>query len=343
LECEKTTIVTDSTNLNLTVKTIKELALKFAWRDEIKAIASEAKRSGNPIKFVFDYVYSNVVYEPDPNNIQLVKSPICTLKTKKGNCVDYSVLIGSILINLKIPFFFKTVGFDSSGSFDHIYIVTKEQNLVLDCVIGQKQDGTDTFTNRPLNGKFNVEYSSKNKKLFGMPQLQILQGYRKAKGLKPIGRAKYVRSKSDSNLKGNWLEDLGDGFSDLVNHYGEVLSNPIDAIQNSGIVETGVTAFQDIPNVVNQWGTVVSDPFKAIGNSGVFETAKSIVGTAGNLVSGLISPKKKIKKLPNGLTQTVDTYAGLEVPQIILMGGLLLGGIVFLNKSNSDSKKNKNE
>lgn len=134
--------------------TIKQIALE----------ASNINDAYNQEKFVFDSVYNLAVFRASPMDRQQLRTVENIIRTKEANCTGYTTLIGSIFENLKIPYKLRLVDTDGTG-FAHIYIVTK--NNVLDCILSQKQDDTQTFENR-LDGLFNFETEFKRKKDFPM-------------------------------------------------------------------------------------------------------------------------------------------------------------------------------
>ncbi|MFN0048201.1 MAG: hypothetical protein ACKVOU_03640 [Cytophagales bacterium] len=178
MACETPITVSENTNLNKTLGYIRNYAIAASTTSQIKDIAKECSLSSDVLQAVFDTVYDLIAYDPDPENIQLVKAAHCSIEQGMGNCVDYSIVIGGILICLDIPFYFKCVSYATKNDYSHIYPITKK-GIVLDCVLGQKQDGTD-ICDRPAKGQFNIEQPYKFKKLYTMTKLQILQGTIKA-------------------------------------------------------------------------------------------------------------------------------------------------------------------
>lgn len=143
---------------------MKTISQEAGRTDSIKKIA-QTLNCGDPLKNAFDYAYKNIVYYPDPMNEQNIKTPARSLKDKRGNCVDYAVLLGSILFALGIPYYFRVAGYNEPRNFEHVYVVTKS-GVVLDPVLGQPQDGTASFENRPAQGRFNEQKPYTTKKDF---------------------------------------------------------------------------------------------------------------------------------------------------------------------------------
>jgi len=118
-------------------------------------------------KQIFDYAYSKALFRPDTKNKQVVKTPLSTIRTKKANCVCYSILMATLLKLNKIPGKFRLVTFKEDTYPKHVFIVT-DSGKILDCVLGQKQKGETSFEERENKaGKFNEE--SKYYAKFDMP------------------------------------------------------------------------------------------------------------------------------------------------------------------------------
>lgn len=147
------------------VKWIREIALLSSEDTRIKEIAATLCRQPySAEQAIFDYVWKKVVFRDDPEGIQQIRTAVNSLREGKGNCVDYCVLISALLINCGIPHKFRFVWYKSPVWYEnfarrknwiHIYVVTMD-GKILDPVLNQRQDGTDTYTNRE-KGLFNME------------------------------------------------------------------------------------------------------------------------------------------------------------------------------------------
>lgn len=152
---------------NDVINIIKKHIRSGASNLTVQKIALQASKINNVFeqeKFVFDSVYDLAVFRASPMNRQQLRTVENIIRTQEANCTGYTTLIGSIFENLKIPYKLRLVDTDGSG-FAHIYIVTN--NNVLDCILSQKQDDTETFKNR-IDGLFNFETEFKRKKDFTM-------------------------------------------------------------------------------------------------------------------------------------------------------------------------------
>lgn len=114
-------------------------------------------RSKEDLKRIFEAIHRIIYFEPDPENIQLVKTVNRTLKDERGNCVDYSVFFSAFLRALKVPHIIRIVEypFQPRPGFSHIYVQTMD-GFTLDAVIGQDQNG-DEFKRNTRIPYFNME------------------------------------------------------------------------------------------------------------------------------------------------------------------------------------------
>lgn len=151
----KTFTLSNRGNLHKTMHYIQRMARESASDPAIKKIASELAQQPNPVEAVFRYVYNNVAYLKDEADKQQLRWARRSLNENKGNCTAYSILISALLQNMNIPHRFKVVAYERGSQKEHIYVQTND-GIVLDPVIGQQQDNTDTLYNRD-GGHFNTE------------------------------------------------------------------------------------------------------------------------------------------------------------------------------------------
>lgn len=177
---DKTATLLRFTTPDITVRYMQEIAEQASTDPQIVQLARQLSNNSRPEKAVFDYVYKNVAYKLDPVDVQRLRTPMRTLREQKGNCVDYAILISSLLQAMGIPHKMRMVSMSGWDNFDHIYIVTAGQNeLVLDPVIGQQQNDKDTLSNRSP-GQFNKEVNFINHKdIIIMPRLDVMGSTKK--------------------------------------------------------------------------------------------------------------------------------------------------------------------
>jgi len=131
-----------------TINYMRELSIIHANNPFFKNFIKKnnLKADKESIKKIFDYIFNNTTFIKDNDKVQQIRVGTKLLRDKKGNCVDYSVLLSQFLINLGIPHSFKMVATDANkpNNFNHIYVVLYN-DLPLDLVIGQDQNGFEKF------------------------------------------------------------------------------------------------------------------------------------------------------------------------------------------------------
>jgi len=149
-------------------RTVSRRGNAFDVGRQMKSIVDQSVKNPTLIEFVrrhpmdekqiFDYVYSKALFRPDKKNIQVVKTPIGTIRSKFANCVCYSILLATLLRLNGYPGVFRLVTTDKKDSFPkHVFVVTKS-GKVLDCVLEQNQEGEMSFqTRKNKTGQFNKE------------------------------------------------------------------------------------------------------------------------------------------------------------------------------------------
>lgn len=73
------------------------------------------------------YVRDRIAYRLDPNDIEMVKTPLKVLETSNGDCDDKSVLAAALLESIGHPARLVAVGF-IPGELSHVYVETKIGN-----------------------------------------------------------------------------------------------------------------------------------------------------------------------------------------------------------------------
>jgi len=88
-----------------------------------------------------NFAFNTATFEPDENGVQVIKTPAALIRTKKGNCVDYTVLISSLAHAAGIPVIIKVVAIGNSENYGHVYPIVN--GYPCDVVPYQRQDGTE--------------------------------------------------------------------------------------------------------------------------------------------------------------------------------------------------------
>jgi hypothetical protein len=166
---------------NDVIREIKKLIYQGSKNEHIKEI-SEIINKSQPIEILLNEVliiaFDSAVFVPSPDNKQQLRTVENILREQKANCTGYVTLIGAILENLKIPYTLRLVDVNGRG-FEHIYIYSS--GYVLDAILGQKQNGTETFQNRIQKPYFNYEVKYKTK--IDYPMITTINGISNRKSI----------------------------------------------------------------------------------------------------------------------------------------------------------------
>jgi hypothetical protein len=146
------------------------------WQHDPMVVALAQELNTGPDKYqrVFNFCFNNIYYEPNPDNHQRIRTPARTLADRQGSCVDYSVLIASLLLAMNEPVVVRLVSQDGA-TFGHVYCVTTT-GVVLDPVLGQDQSGNEYATRAPgAVGSYNLEceYLLKNDHILTPKKMEL--------------------------------------------------------------------------------------------------------------------------------------------------------------------------
>lgn len=138
-------LIKESANVQETAAAMRDIALQESQKPYVKNLAQKMSISNSePYYTAFkmcNFAYNSATFEPDPEGVQVIKTPAATLRTKKANCVDYTVLLCALAKAANIPSIIKVVAVGNSENFGHVYPVIN--GLPCDVVPYQRQDGTE--------------------------------------------------------------------------------------------------------------------------------------------------------------------------------------------------------
>lgn len=168
-------------------------------------------------KSIWEWCYNHLQYKEDEKGKEQIKSPNVSFATRKIgiDCDDFTVIISSMLHNLKINHLFKVVMYNEENGFQHIYpvaILSNGRQVPIDCVL-------DSFD-------FEVPYIDKIEKNM---ELEFLNGLGNITGL-------------DNKPMNVDASDLLDGFEQDM---GKLFKKPIKETKVFQAVKKGI-------NVVNK-------------------------------------------------------------------------------------------
>lgn len=151
-------------------------------------------------KAIFNFIKTNIKYKEDPQGIQYVLSPSVIVNQKFADCKGYSILAGSILHGLGIPFKFRFAKYINSqypNEYSHVYIVIP--------------NGNSYITLDPTLPTFNKEASGWS----GAPY-DYAVGRQYASNSAAVGSLKsFVKSKWQQ--ASDWVQENAQNIKELVN------------------------------------------------------------------------------------------------------------------------------
>jgi len=159
------TTIFENATTNDVVKLIDAVSSE-ATNDPLMQSLSRAlvNQGGDPLKNIFQFACKVARYQPDAPTLQTVRTPARLIMERRGNCVDFSVLISTILKCLKFGHKYKIVKLAPNMPYGHIYIVSNLVNgtKVLDPIYGKdyKKDENNILI------YFNKEVPHTNFKLY---------------------------------------------------------------------------------------------------------------------------------------------------------------------------------
>ncbi len=132
----------------------------------------KAKMLTQTSKNIFDFIFRHIQYTPDnPTREELRRPSRAWADRKSGvDCDCYSIFIGSILSNLKIPYALRMVKIDGKSHFQHVYVVVPKNGKESGLKSGQY------FTIDPVLDTYNEEHPFTGKFDLFMQPIQYLNG-----------------------------------------------------------------------------------------------------------------------------------------------------------------------
>jgi len=126
--------------------------IKICQYDEVcerfyGAINQLSRDENDFIRRLANSVFSMVYFEPNPPTTQIIKTPRAALRTERGNCVDYTVFLGSIAKRGGLDVVIRIVKLPGQNNFGHVYPIIN--GIPVDLVPGQDQSGAEYLTRQP--------------------------------------------------------------------------------------------------------------------------------------------------------------------------------------------------
>jgi transglutaminase-like putative cysteine protease len=120
---------------------VRTEAKKQYIQDIAKNLCISSREPNYTAVILCNFAYNTATFEPDAHGVQVIKTPAALIREKKGNCVDYTVLISSIAHAAGIPAIIKVVAIGNSENYGHVYPVIN--GFACDVVPYQRQDGSE--------------------------------------------------------------------------------------------------------------------------------------------------------------------------------------------------------
>lgn len=201
-----------------TLEYMEELVRSTTSQTERFAKLFPNKNLNATCKGLFQFIYDHVQYKPDKQGVEELRSPSRSWaeRTTGVDCDCYSIIISSILTNLKIPHAFRMTKYNGKENFQHVYVIVPKDGKT----IGNRNT---YYVIDPVLDNYNQEkpFSQKHDKMIKIPH-QVLSGVHDA----PIS---YTFGNEFNHLSGlgNVEEDFLDSTkSHLVNTLEQLNRNP---------------------------------------------------------------------------------------------------------------------
>jgi hypothetical protein len=125
-------------NVNSTVQMMSSIIEKYHYQVNDLANFLRKDTELETCKSIWNFVFNHVQYKRDRTDREQLSTParIWLNREKEGtpsDCDDHTVLVGSLLYCLGIPFLIRIAGYDGN-SFSHVYPVT-QSNICVDTVL----------------------------------------------------------------------------------------------------------------------------------------------------------------------------------------------------------------
>ena len=138
-------LVKQRANVQETAAVMRDVVLQESEKPYIQKLVQKLSiNNKEPYYTAFklcNFAYNGATFEPDPQGIQVIKTPAALLRSGKGNCVDYTVLMCTLAKAADIPAIIKVVAIGDSENYGHVYPVIN--GLPCDVVPYQRQDGLE--------------------------------------------------------------------------------------------------------------------------------------------------------------------------------------------------------
>jgi transglutaminase-like putative cysteine protease len=113
-----------------TVRVMRDIARHFQTnllvRERAAALTQHLpqKAWAEQVEALHRYVRDGIRYLPDPEDSELVQTPVVTMQLEHGDCDDKATLLAALLKSIRHPARYVAVGYEP-GKFSHVYVETR--------------------------------------------------------------------------------------------------------------------------------------------------------------------------------------------------------------------------
>jgi hypothetical protein len=143
----ETRLIKKGANLYETIAAIKEMINEESQKHYVKKISEQLLKNENcencKRMLLANFAYNIATFKPDLPPTQNLKTPKRLIEDKEANCVQYTILIGSLAKANNDQVKLKIVQMPGTNFFGHIYPIINGQPI--DIVPLQAQDGSEKY------------------------------------------------------------------------------------------------------------------------------------------------------------------------------------------------------
>jgi len=132
-----------------------------------------ARTLNETLKNIFDFIFGHIQYKPDDPTTEELRRPARTWADRKTgvDCDCYSIFIGSILSNLKIPFALRMVKIGGKPYYQHVYVIVPKHGKE-----SEFKNRNDYYVIDPVLDTYNEEHPFTEKYDLFMQPIKYLNG-----------------------------------------------------------------------------------------------------------------------------------------------------------------------
>lgn len=178
---------------------------------------------------LYDFCKRNYKYVLDDPGYEEIRSPIQTIKDRKADCEDYSILIASCLLELNYPASLRIVDYGDGFGWSHIYVISK--GIVIDPVNGRYNTEPKHIKKKDyqVNGKSQIIFNTA--KSYGLGRISINPVEARKNGSFYESGNKYTRQPELKNVIIGKKTNVSFSFDIVVKGYYAII--PAEMLQPS--------------------------------------------------------------------------------------------------------------